>query len=622
LRTWLFSKLTDFMTMARKPLVAAFFRLSLANTCDEDSMLQMPVVEKIVKADASDCRCPGYLESQCLENAFQGCIWTDTGDSNAPWCQCDPDFVYNPLLFVSPPAPPPTEPTCLAKDARVVVIGGGPSGVHMALELKQRGYTSVIVLEKETEASRFGKSQSYTLEDTGDVPHELGTCYLSSSYSYVRELFAKYVGDNATMVPGGTEYNNIMMGSPHLALPFVSLFAEQWFALNVNRIQGFEEMQDAVIYNQIMASEIIGYNELHAQIFGSHASHSAVQGHGLPPRPADDKMELLDMSFHEFMTQNGFPNLLDYTVVGMGSYGFGFDIPALYGLMFVNPVVTMNVLNPTMPGVEVSRKGFSNLWEQIVTQEDIVLLRGHAVTSVQPKDAGVPGYTVVAQVVTPEGSPAFESFDADELIFAIPVNEHVVSNILAESASELEQRIASNLQHVGLHVGLYKAQKQSLTVMLPGQSQPSSFPDQALVFFPEPLTRAFSPAGNGGVYAERNDVLSHNPDADADQSYRYVMAYQHFTDNLYDETAADAEALAQIDPAAEYVTGRAYHDYLPHFNPLAIQDGLPWDIFDRQGEDHKWYIGSSVVFESSEDVVAYNKQVLEKAGGIFCPASQ
>lgn len=90
----------------------------LADPLDESSMLQMPVVQKSVESDASDCACPGYFEEQCQENAFQGCVWTadnlghhglgwtDQGESNAPWCQCDPNFDGPPPLF-RPPNPEP-----------------------------------------------------------------------------------------------------------------------------------------------------------------------------------------------------------------------------------------------------------------------------------------------------------------------------------------------------------------------------------------------------------------------------------------------------------------------------------------------------------------------------------
>ena len=34
------------------------------------------------------------------------------------------------------------------KDGRVCVVGAGPAGVHMALRLKEKGYTRVDIMEK------------------------------------------------------------------------------------------------------------------------------------------------------------------------------------------------------------------------------------------------------------------------------------------------------------------------------------------------------------------------------------------------------------------------------------------------------------------------------------------
>lgn len=85
------------------PIAVALFRLATANL-DEQSMLQMPVMDKSVETDASDsdCACPGYFEAECNDNAFQGCIWEAAHGSNAPWCACDPNFVATTPLFSAP----------------------------------------------------------------------------------------------------------------------------------------------------------------------------------------------------------------------------------------------------------------------------------------------------------------------------------------------------------------------------------------------------------------------------------------------------------------------------------------------------------------------------------------
>jgi len=51
-------------------------------------MLQMPAVNEQLVTDEDECRCPGYYQEQCEAEAAQGCVWSDAGESNEPWCQC------------------------------------------------------------------------------------------------------------------------------------------------------------------------------------------------------------------------------------------------------------------------------------------------------------------------------------------------------------------------------------------------------------------------------------------------------------------------------------------------------------------------------------------------------
>jgi len=76
---------------------------------------------------------------------------------------------------------------------KIAIIGAGPAGIHMALLLKEKGFTNVQVLEK---TSRLGgKSQS--IEYRGTV-HDIGTVYLSKDYQIIKDLSQKYVPNDST----------------------------------------------------------------------------------------------------------------------------------------------------------------------------------------------------------------------------------------------------------------------------------------------------------------------------------------------------------------------------------------------------------------------------------------
>ena len=63
------------------------------------------------------------------------------------------------------------------KDGRVCVVGAGPAGIHMALRLKEKGYTRVDVLEKTFRVG--GKCEDI---DHGGVPNPQGGVFAVASY--------------------------------------------------------------------------------------------------------------------------------------------------------------------------------------------------------------------------------------------------------------------------------------------------------------------------------------------------------------------------------------------------------------------------------------------------------
>ncbi len=54
-------------------------------------------------------------------------------------------------------------------------------------------------------------------------------------------------------------------------------------------------------------------------------------------------------------------------------------------------------------------------------------------------------------------------------------------------------------------------------------------------------------------------------------------------------------------------------DFYPRWSPSQFGQGLPWDVFDRQGQDGFWVIGDGVSFESTKSVFEYNRLLLRQA---------
>ena len=72
---------------------------------------------------------------------------------------------------------------------RIGIVGAGSAGIHMALLLKQKGFKYAEILES---SARIG-GKSYTIMHR-NVPHEMGTCFLSLDYqTSIIPLVNKYV---------------------------------------------------------------------------------------------------------------------------------------------------------------------------------------------------------------------------------------------------------------------------------------------------------------------------------------------------------------------------------------------------------------------------------------------
>lgn len=131
------------------PLVATLCRLSRADLHEYTGLLQMRtlVQDDVTGATDSECACPGYFEDDCRAHEEQGCTWTDAGDSNAPWCQCNAEVwaawqeqqqqqrtVASPAAIAASAAPDALPPTQALPAVPVCVFtpgdGSGPGGAN------------------------------------------------------------------------------------------------------------------------------------------------------------------------------------------------------------------------------------------------------------------------------------------------------------------------------------------------------------------------------------------------------------------------------------------------------------------------------------------------------------
>lgn len=136
---------------------------------------------------------------------------------------------------------------------RIAVVGAGPGGIHMALLLKEKGFTNVQVLEKTDQIG--GKSIS--VEYRGAV-HEMGTVYLSKDYQMIKDLVKKYVPGDITPFPPATVWLDNIKTPVNFDL-YVTAF--------IAKSKGLD--QPMAILREVLG-KLGRYQILHKQIFGDY----------------------------------------------------------------------------------------------------------------------------------------------------------------------------------------------------------------------------------------------------------------------------------------------------------------------------------------------------------------
>jgi len=528
------------------------------------------------------------------------------------------------------------------KESRICIVGGGPSAIHMASMLTHLGFVNIVILEKNSKMKgRFGKTWTAYLKETGTTPHEMGTCYLSWSYRHTRRLLRHYLGPHILVNPGVDKSGAERFGRLHLPAPELNkqkgykvLTADQWLFSSMEKTRlpkGLWDWTPIKLQGIFFRVDVQRYRELHESILGLYDYH------GLPPEPKDEAaMKLLDMTFRELMLQHSLKDLLDLCCIGFGSYGLGYNIPALYGLWFVTPVAVeayiAQKLDGTIHTVELVRSGYGMLWERMVKKDGLKIRYDIEIDSINrnledctkrieiklKNKEKVSGKSSSATKHDAEkktkdsGWYNADVIEADFLIFAAPMQQAFQQ--LVKDATDFEKKVCEDIQCVDCNVCLFKTAKKE------GEG--------CLTFYPESLQPEFTKRPDGEVYAERNIIRCYCPEKEKDTKFRYTAAYQHFTKPqtgkskeiaekskkfITDETKTVNPTPAKPEP--ELVHQAHWDNYFPHFSVEGIvKERLPWRVFETQGKNRTWYIGSSVSFESIEDITNYNIQLLESQG--------
>ena len=137
---------------------------------------------------------------------------------------------------------------------RIVIVGAGPSGIHMALSLKERHFTNIVILEQ----NDFVGGKSWTI-NYRDTAHEMGSIYLAPDYAdNVIPLVQKYTPDDLVILPPSSVWLDDLPG-PITYESYLIRYAMTFF-----------QTEDMMTAAGGLVKSIQDYIVVHNEIFGEY----------------------------------------------------------------------------------------------------------------------------------------------------------------------------------------------------------------------------------------------------------------------------------------------------------------------------------------------------------------
>lgn len=232
-----------------------------------------------------------------------------------------------------------------ARGPTVGIIGAGPGGLSLARMLTERGLRDVTVLER---ADRVGgKSLTITHEGLG---HEVGTCYHTYGYTYVRRWMREY-GMRAHRLR-----RHVIHPCDGAPMEFGAFVAEGAHGRLYAELARYARTWMRFFTRQELGRGRAAFDVEMAQPFG------------------------------QWLRERGFGAVERFALRSMTAMGYGHldQTPALYGLRWNTPSL---LLSAAALRVDEPVPGWSHLWQSMAATLDVRL--GWDTTSVERGPSGV-----------------------------------------------------------------------------------------------------------------------------------------------------------------------------------------------------------------------------------------
>jgi hypothetical protein len=243
----------------------------------------------------------------------------------------------------------------------------------------------------------------------------------------------------------------------------------------------------------------------------------------------------------------------------------------------------LSALLEQKPLVTLQRFGMQALFKSIVQKDGINAICNAQVTEIDrnTSESSKP-ITVTAQV-----NGESKTYEADFVFIAIPAHQALP---LMKEALPQEKEIFGSLKSKVTVSTLYSSK-----VLRPDEKGTTLFPENITPY--QDGRHVMDRVASRGIFPQ----VQLNPNG-----RRVAVATQYYRENPANSNSQlthDLEEEGHTD--IKIVTTQAFESW-PSFSSDQVTEGYPWKVLNMQGRHRTCYIGSSVSFDSLEDVISYN----------------